>query len=237
MSLDFNRTEPSSQPVNIAINTLLEAGVELEKTRNYLGASAVGHPCTRHVQYDWLCDPEHALKTRDIFERGHFFEARSREHFARAGFKFAEPDRLGFKALDGWLQGHADGIFTGGPATPDVKFPCLWEHKCINAKWWRTLGRDGIKKTYPKYCVQVALYQNFLGVSDHPAIFTAVNADTCERLHLLVPFDQECARESIDRAQIIINATRAGELLPRFTSDQNHWQCKMCSHRERCWRS
>jgi hypothetical protein len=34
----------------------------------------------------------------------------------------------------------------------------------------------------------------------NPALFTAVNADTCERLHLLVPFNAERAQEWSDRA-------------------------------------
>jgi hypothetical protein len=217
---------------------LLEEGarVDPEKTRGYLGASAVGHPCMRQVQYTWLCDPAHALRTRDIFARGHYFEAQTREHFTRAGFKFVEPDRLEFEALDGWLRGHADGIFLDGPKIPDVKYPCLWEAKCINAKGWRSLDRDGIDKANPQYAAQVALYQQYLGVNDHPAIFTCVNADTCERLHILVPFDPEGARVWTERAQTIINATRAGELLPRFTEDPNHFRCRLCGHKERCWR-
>jgi hypothetical protein len=235
---DFNRADLSTLPVSIAINALLEEGdrVNPEATRGYLGASAVGHPCMRRIQFDWLCDPLHGLRTRDIFARGHFFEALSRQHFARAGFEFAEDDRLKFEALDGMLQGHADGIFTGGPKLPGVGYPCVWEHKGINAKGWRSLDRDGLEKTYPQYAAQVSLYQRYLGADEHPAIFTAVNADTCERLHLLVPYDAERAQTWTQRAEIIIQATRAGELLPRFTDDQDHWRCRLCGHRARCWR-
>src|SRR6266498_2195714 len=158
---DFNRTELSAAPVSVAINTLLEEGARAnpETTRNYLGASAVGHPCMRQVQFTWLCDPVHSLRTRDIFARGHYFEAQSREHFARAGFKFAEADRLEFKALDGWLRGHADGIFIDGPAIPDARYPCLWEHKGVNAKGWKKLEREGLEKAYQQYAAQVSLYQ------------------------------------------------------------------------------
>ena len=235
---DFNRTaELSAEPISIAINALIEASAHAtELTRGYLGASAVGHTCMRKVQYDWLCDPTHPLRLRDIFARGHFFEGQSREHFSSAGFTFADQDRLEFKALDGWLRGHGDGIFTGGPALPGVGYPCLWEHKAINAKGWRALERDGLEKHYPQYAVQVALYQLHLGVDDHPAIFTAVNADTCDRLHLLVPFNAEQAHAWTERAAVIIKATQTGELLPRFTDDQDHWRCRLCGHNERCWR-
>jgi hypothetical protein len=236
--VDFNRTELSATPANIAINALLEAGARasVETTRNYLGASAVGHPCLRKVQFDWMCDPVHPVRLRDIFARGHFFEQQTREHFTQAGFQLAGEDRLKFEALDGWLRGHADGIFLNGPEIPGGGYPCLWEHKAINAKGWRSLERDGLEKHYPQYAVQVALYQVFLGVNDKPAIFTATSADTCDRLHLLVPFNAQLAEENVRRANIVINATQAGELLPRVTDDPNNWRCKMCGHRTRCWR-
>ena len=51
----------------------------------------------------------------------------------------------------------------------------------------------------------------------------------------LVPFDAELAQATSDRAVMVIEATRAGELLSRITEDPNDWRCKMCSHRERCW--
>ena len=238
MPIDFNRTEASATPASIAINALLEAGTHTvgELTRNYLGASAVGHPCLRKIQFDWLCDPVHPARTRDIFARGHFFEQQTREHFERAGFKLADKDRLEFEALDGWLRGHADGIFVSGPDIPGVRYPALWEHKAINAKNWQSLERDGLAKTFPQYAVQVGLYQLYLGVEDTPAIFTATCADNCERLHILVPFDAELAEAMIQRVQLVVSATRAGELLPRMTDDPNNWKCNLCGHRERCWR-
>jgi hypothetical protein len=143
---------------------------------------------------------------------------------------------LAFTALDGLFRGHADGIIIAGPNLPGAYliYPLLWEHKAINAKGWRALERDGLEKAYPQYYAQVLLYQAYLDVTN-PALFTALNADTCERLHLLVPFNAERAQAWSDRAVRIIEATRAGELLPRFTDDRADWRCKMCSHRERCW--
>jgi hypothetical protein len=238
MVLDLNRNELSALPASIAINALLEAASrEVDQpTRGYLGASSIGHECLRAVQFDWMCDQQHPLQTKDRFSRGHFFEELSREHFARAGFQFADSDRLAFIALEGMLRGHADGIFLNGPPIPEVSYPCLFEHKALGSKGYKAIERDGLRKAYSQYAVQVALYQHFLGVSDHPAIFTVVNADTCERLHVLVPYDAEFARAWIERAEIVITATRAGELLPRFTTDPNHYKCRFCGHARRCWR-
>jgi len=233
---DFNATELSAAAISVALNALIDASVFPEMTRGYLGASAVGHPCMRRIQYDWMCDPEHPARIRDIFDRGHYFERRSREHLVHAGFKFAPDERLRFTALAGMLSGHADGILIDGPKIRDIAYPCLWECKALNAKGWRSLDRDGLDKAYPQYAAQVALYQHFLGTSDHPAIFTAVNANTCERVHVLVPFNIDKANYWIERAKTIIAATAAGELLPRFTDNPDNWKCRLCGHQERCWR-
>jgi hypothetical protein len=233
--LDFNRSILSDAPISTAINTAIErAEPREENVRQYLGASAIGSECLRRVQYDWMCDPDHPSRTRDIFRRGHLIEELSRQHFIRASFTFAPADRLKFSAVDGLFRGHVDGIITAGPALPGVVYPCLWEHKCLGQKGWRALERDGLVKAHPAYAVQVAIYQAYLDVTN-PAIFTAVNANDCTRLHLLVPFDAERAQAGSDRAVAVIRATQAGELLPRAYDDPTDWRCRMCPHRERCW--
>ena len=235
--LDFNRANLSETPISVAINDLIEEAEPPEKNeREYLGASAIGSECLRKIQFDWWCTPAHLTQTRDIFARGHFFEELSRQHLIRAGFKFASPERLSFKAANGLFRGHADGILVSGPELPGTDYPALWEHKCLSDKGWRMLERDGIEKAYPYYAAQVWIYQAYLEVTEHPAIFTAVNGNTCARLHLLIPFNVEQAQAWSDRAVTVIEATRAGELLPRAYDDPNDWRCKACGHRERCWR-
>jgi hypothetical protein len=236
--LNLNRATLSITSVNVAVNAAIErvAAQTAELPRPYLGASIVGAECPRKIQFDWWCTPTHSARLREIFERGHYFEERSRQLLTAAGFKFAPPESLAFAAIDGLLRGHADGIIIAGPndLAAYLIYPLLWEHKAVNAKNWRALERDGLDKTFPQYAAQVALYQAYLDVTN-PALFTAVNADTCERLHLLVPFNAERAQAWSDRAVATITATRAGELLPRFTDDPTDWRCKACGHFKRCW--
>ena len=234
-ALDFNRSNLSERPVNVLINQLIEqAEPRSENFRKYLGASAIGSECLRKVQYDWMCDPKFPGRIKDIFARGHFFEDVTRQHLVAAGFKFSPPDQLEFRAADGLFRGHADGILVAGPQLPALRYPCLWEHKCLGAKGFKAIERGGLAGLYAVYAAQVAIYQVYLDVTN-PALFSVVNADTCERLHFTVPFDVELAQRFSDRAVMVIEATRAGELLPRITEDPSDWRCKMCSHRERCW--
>lgn len=234
--LDLNRAILSAKPLNQRINELIEAAEPPSpNNRQYLGASLIGAECLRRVQYDWLCDPQFPSRTRDIFERGHFFEQVSRRHLVAAGFKFAPKARLKFEAAGGLFRGHADGILVAGPQIDDLIYPTVWEHKALGAKSWRAIERDGLTGLYQVYAAQVTLYQSYLNCTN-PALFTVVNADTCERLNFLVPFDPVLAQATSDRAVMVIEATRAGELLPRVTEDQDDWRCRLCSHRTRCWR-
>jgi hypothetical protein len=234
-ALDFNRSNLSNRPINKLINERIEQAEPPSKNyRKYLGASALGSECLRKIQYDWMCDPVFPARTKDIFDRGHWGEDLSRQHLVAAGFEFAPPERLEFQAVGGLFRGHADGILTTGPIIPALRYPCIWEHKTLKAKGWKDIERDGLTGLYAPYAGQVALYQAYLDCTN-AALFTVLNADTCERLHFLVPFDAQLAQTTSDRAVAIIEATRAGELLPRITKDPTDWRCKMCSHRERCW--
>jgi hypothetical protein len=237
--LNLNRANLSIEPINVAINETIEraAATIAELPRPYLGASIIGHECARRIQYDWWCKPELAARTREIFNRGHYFEERMRQHLKAAGFKFAPSEALEFTAVGGALRGHADGIIFHGPELSGTYliYPTIWEHKALNANGWRGVERDGLEKKYPQYLAQVSLYQAYLNITN-PALFTVTNADTCEWLHFFVPFDAERAQFWSDRAVYIIEATRAGELLPRAFDDPADWRCRMCPHKERCWR-
>jgi hypothetical protein len=236
MPINLNRSNLSDKPLSVAINQAIEAAQPpAENGRNYLGASAVGSECSRKIQFDWMvAESVTPARTSDIFERGHFFEARTREHLIKAGFKFALPKQLAFISAEGLFRGHADGIIVGGPEIWDLKFPCLWEHKCLKAQSWRAIERDGLIGLFEIYAAQVQIYMAYLDVVENPALFSVTNADTCESVHFLVPFDPQVAQAWSDRAVTIIEATRAGELLPPFTDDREHWKCKACSHLERC---
>jgi hypothetical protein len=240
MPLNLNRASLALETVNVAVNDAIEraTAAKAELPRPYLGASIVGNECLRKVQFDWWCKPTLSSRVRDIFERGHYFEDVARQHLMAAGFKFAPPEALAFSAVNGDLRGHADGIVIAGPNPLNgayFNYPFLWEHKATNAKNWRAVERDGLEKAFPQYAAQVALYQAYLDKTN-PALFTVTNADTCERLHFWVPFSAERAQEWSDRAVYIIEATRAGELLSRAYDDPQDWRCRICAHKERCWR-
>ena len=112
-AIDFSDADDhgrlAREPLNVEINALIERAATTDLPRGFLGASIVGHHCLRQIQFDWWCRPLLADRVRLIFDRGHFFEAEARRRLVAAGFMFAPPEALAFIALDGFLQGHADG--------------------------------------------------------------------------------------------------------------------------------
>lgn len=239
--MDFNSKTIVQDRINSLIDDAMIAERGRQKSRNYLGASILGSECVRSLQYEFF----HAPKDKDFsaqtlrrFERGHWAEKFMIKLFKNAGFDLqveqSPGKQFGFSLLDNRVAGHADGIFHGGDDC--LKYPALWENKCLDSKGVSKLKKDRLKKAYPNYFSQVMLYAAYLNLTENPIIFTALNADTME-IHIeLVPFDPQEAQSVSDRAVVIIKACDDGILLPRLSEDPEFFVCKFCSYNIRCWR-
>ena len=240
--IDFNPTamtrDQAVKQLHLSIESLQRAD---EKRRTYVGASAIGGPCERRVQYDFMgVDYDEgwrfSSRTIRIFERGHKFEAMAAIWLADAGFRLTQTGKdgkpLGFKVADGSFAGHVDRVITAGPA--DLEYPLIWEHKALGAKSFKTIEKHGLAKAKPEYADQIAIYQAYMNLTN-PALFQATCADTMDVYFELVPFDRQRAQAASDRAAAIIADTRAGALRPRCTDDAEFWACKDCPFRKRCW--
>jgi hypothetical protein len=242
--LDFNRSQSLQERVSVLVDAALQTAEVQAGRRTYLGASRLGVACERALQYEYAQAPfdpgqEFSGQLLRIFRRGHLIEDGMVAWLRLAGFDLRTRDRngepFGFSVLDGRLQGHVDGVFIGGPE--GFQYPCLWENKCLNAKSWRDLEKHGLAVSKPVYAAQVAVYQAYLQLHEHPALFTAVNADTMAIYTEAVPFDGGLAQRMSDRALKVISATGAGELLPRSFTDATHVECRLCAWQDRCWRT
>jgi hypothetical protein len=247
--LDFNSSNNLSERITAFIDEGLAKDRNAQTPRDYLGASRLGVACDRALQYEYLNAPvdtgrEFSGKTLRIFEAGHIFEDLAIKWLRDAGFmlltKTAAGGQFGFTAADGRLKGHIDGVITSAPAELSLTFPMLWECKSLNNKSWNDTVKKGVTISKPVYATQMAIYQAYMetdipGISEHPALFTAINKDTAELYFELVPFNAELAQKASDRAVSILNACEAHELLPRAAADPCHFTCKFCAWQERCW--
>ena len=242
--IDFNSTSSISGQVAALVDAGMQQARARQSERQYLGASRLGVACERALQFEYAKAPidhgrDHDGRLLRIFERGHVMEDCMVAWLRDAGFDLrtrkADGAQVGFSGAEGRLQGHIDGVIVGGPE--GFAYPARWECKCLGNKSWSDLEKKGLANSKPIYAAQVAIYQAYLELHEHPAIFTALNADTMEIYTELVPFDAALAQRMSDRAVKVISATEAGELLPRTFNDPTHFECRMCAWQDRCWRT
>ncbi len=242
--IDFNASSSLSGQIEALMDQALQAENAATAPRDYLGASRLGAACERQLQYEYAKAPVDQGKGFSgrllrIFERGHRSEDMVIRWLRLAGFTLKTEDanghQFGFSVAGGRLRGHVDGVLVAGPE--GFAYPSLWENKCLGAKSWRVLVKNRLAVSKPIYAAQMALYQSYLELHEHPALFTAVNADTMEIYAELIPFDAGLAQRMSDRAARVIQATDVGELLPRSFADPTHFECKFCAYAERCWRT
>ena len=241
--IDFNTTASLSGRLQALMDQALESERDATPAREYLGASRLGAACERQLQYEYAkapVDPEKGFRGRllGLCVRGRRTEGVVILWLRLPGFQLkpeeAQGHQFGFSVADGRLRGHVDGVLVGGPE--GFAYPALWENKCLGAKSWRDVEKRRLAASKPVYAAQIALYQTYLGLHEHPALFTAVNADTMEVYAELVPFDPGLAQRMSDRAVRVITATEAGDLLPRAFTDSTHIECKFCAWAARCWK-
>lgn len=250
--LDYNHRPSVSDTVNTAIDNALTAGNMARAPRNYLGGSRVGHACERALQFEFVGaakddGADFSGRTLRIFAIGHALEDLAVQWLRAAGLdlytrKGNRPDgeQFGFSVANGRIRGHVDGIIAAVTAPLSLSVPMIWECKTMNAKNWRETVAKGVAVSKPIYAAQIALYQAYMdatvpGVAANPALFTAINKDTAELHHELVPFDAELAQRMSDRAVRVLQATDAGELLPRIARTSDFFECRMCAWTNRCW--
>lgn len=242
------------------IITDLEANTPTPEDRwgRSVSASAIGDDCARRVQLAiWPTFHPNApepkrlpLTQKDgvIFARGHATEPMMAEWLKDAGFGISthpidketgEPSEWqhGFVTAGGQIKGFADGLINCVP--PDLWSPAwlgikpLWEHKTLGDKSWRKAWNNGVAKAHPKYDAQVHLLMPYMRAD--ATLFTMLNADTGAVYAELRLCDQTLAQKTSDRAVLILQATRAGELLPKAAATPEAFPCAYCRFKDECW--
>lgn len=270
--LDFNHgsgirpgQEPLPQSVSDAVNAAIDAALMAKRAnepiRTYLGASAIGDPCDRKLQYSFMrtpIDPGRELTARAlrIFATGHaaedvsaaameagvpggedMFRDITAKWMVDAGFtleRFMPNGRqIGFSAMGQRFKGHIDGKIIGGPTIPNLAYPCGWEHKALNTKNWSKIKKHGLRVASPVYYGQIQIYEAYMEIPQF--LFSALNKNTQEMHHEIINFDLKAAQELSDRAVRIIEHSDKGQLLARVASQPDFYLCKFCDWAKTCW--
>lgn len=241
--IDLSSKRMLSPKLNALIDAALVAERDQQEKRTYLGGSRIGVECDRALQFEFFNTPKDHGKDFDgrilrVFERGHWAETAMVRWIRLAGVIIethqANGEQFGFVEHDGLYQGHCDGIITGGPVEFGP-FPRLWENKGVKADKWAAMNKHGLLHENPVYWAQCQVYMEKFGLAEHPALFSAVNANTMEIYWESIPFNLGAVQQLDAKARRILQSCLAGELLPRISSDPNFFKCKWCNWTARCF--
>lgn len=212
------------------------------EVRDYLGASLIGHVCTRYIWYDIKHYPKQQSKAEWLWaaEDGHRIEDVVADRLRSVpGIELWTHDTNGnqyrFKALGGKLSGAPDGIIRGLRQAP--KAVHIWESKCVNHKKYADFQRkkleygekNALEKWNPQYYAQAQINMHFFHIDRHYTTVSLAGGrdiDSCRTEY--VP---EVASQLIDKAERILSVTIEP---PRMSDDSEYFQCKMCDRRNLC---
>lgn len=234
----------TSDKINYLIDLGLQKANKKEHSREYLGASYLGYPCSRRIQYMWKNvsrDEKRELSgyILRIFSIGDKYEELAVDWLQKAGFKLEtigkDKKQIGFTALDNNMKGHIDGKIINGPK--DFKYPMLWECKSMNLKKFTYFKTCGVESSHPHYYSQVQIYMHMLDLKKNPAILTGVNKETGEMHHEEIIYSLNHAKQLIEKAEEIIKKTKEHEFMPRRHRTREAFECKYCDWQDRCWRT
>ncbi len=229
-------------PTLAAMNAAIEAEGNASPSRQYLGMSGIGKPCTRAIWYDFRWATDRQIKAyglraiQDGFVNEDITAARLRKIPGITLWTESEDgQQIGCEDLSGHFRGHLDGVIEGLLQAP--KTPHVWENKAVNTKKFDALKKliaelgekAALRNWDTTYFAQAQLYMHYQKLTRH---YLTVNTPggrdtvTCR-----TDYDKAGAQHYIDLARNVI----ASEGAPmRMSEDAAHWQCKWCDHHTVC---
>jgi len=213
-----------------------------EAPRNYLGASLIGHPCSRYIWYDIHHYPKMESKPEWLWaaEDGH----RSEEIIANRlrlvkGLELWTHNTHGqqfrWHALGGKFSGAVDGVARGLLQAP--KSNHVWENKVCNHKKFADFQakknevgeKRALQAWNEQYFGQAQVNMHFMKMDRHYTTVSYAGArdiDSCR-----TEYQPEVAERLIDKADRILSVKIEP---PRLSDKPDFWRCKMCDRRHIC---
>lgn len=201
--------------------------------RPHLGASLIGHPCSRALWYGfrWAMKKSFDGRMLRLFNTGQREESRFIEELRWIGCEVSEGPAAGqqwqFSTLGGHFGGSMDAAIRGVPEAPATWHVC--EFKTHNAKSFKELSAKGVKASKPMHWAQMQIYMALSGMER--ALYLAVCKDDDQLYSERIEADAEAAKTLIARAESIVFAA---EPPPGVSKDPAWFECKLCDYATMC---
>lgn len=207
-----------------------------EEQRSHLGASLIGHDCSRYLwsHFRWLKNERFSAPMLRLFNDGKMFEAQAVEYLAAVGvtdyksFAFLTENQHRFSSdlTHGHFGGSSDGIgsYRG--------LPIVVEIKTHNEKSFNKLLDKGVHLTKPMHYAQMCSYGKQWSIK-HGLYVAYCKNDS--RIHVdLALLDWKLAEDYEKRARDVVFSQQP---LERVALQPTHWQCKLCVFQGICFYS
>ncbi len=207
-----------------------------EEPRHYIGASGVGHMCSRKIWYDYN-SPELAApftaqqlmtfeigkaleeKITNLLMNGLYFE---RGHFYILCFN-GKPKQISSANLE--IQGTPD-LYLKKPDNSEL----IIEIKTANNTSFNEFKKHGLKLWRPQYYSQLQCYLGMTRI--RKGILLCINKNTSEMHEEEVEFEEMHYKALLTKAKYIKEATTPPERVARTPMSP---VCKMCNYKDACW--
>lgn len=228
-------------PTLVAVDQAIEEAQD-STPRPYLGASAIGDPCSRKLWYSlrWAAPKRFGASTLRRFEDGHRGEAlmAARLRAVPGVILSTEADdgrQWGFEEHEGHFRGHCDGFIKGLLQAP--KTPHVWEHKSCNEAKQKKLAKlktekgekEALAHWDPIYHAQAQVYMHAFGMTRH--YLTCSTPGERETVSVRTNYEPAFAQPLIEKAKDIIVSDRPPT---RLSEDPTNYLCKWCDYHSVC---
>ena len=208
--------------------------------REHLGASEIGHPCTRYLWYKfrWAAKASFNGAMLRLFQRGHDEEEKLLKYLNGIGCETFSVDETGkqysFGDLGNHFRGSLDGVAKYVPDfAPDE--PVLLEFKTHNLKNFGKLlklfDKDSLEKAFPQHFAQMQVYMHYFGLKN--GLYLAVCKENDALFAKKVPFDGS-ASKWIEKAKAVIFEPTAPLKISKTSS---FFRCVFCTFKNICHNS
>lgn len=232
--VQFSSDHPShvSETLKRAIDDYCIEIYNDEPHRNHLGASLIGHECSRYLWYNFRWVKREYVPARNgrLFNRGHREEQRMIEFLQGIGFKVRSHDEQGKQLRISSCGGHFGGSQDAELIHPQLGTG-LGEFKTSGTgRKFSEIVEKGVKLAKPQHWAQMCTYGRARGYTW--AIYMCANKND-DDLHVeYVKLDWNAGLHAEQRANDIITAQLPPE---KCTSSPAYWLCKSCPFKGPCW--
>ena len=201
--------------------------------RPHLGASLIGHECSRHLWYVFRLAKQANFDGRllRLFDTGHREEPRVLEELRGIGCEVYDRTEDGkqvtFTAEFGHFSGSLDGMVKGLPE--DKEEWHVLEIKTHGEKSFNDVLANGVEKSKPQHYAQMQIYMGYMGLTK--ALYYPVNKNTDDIAPQIVDFDKSAFDRLVEKAKYIVFAV---EPPGRMSEDPTFYKCKFCDHHSIC---